>query len=91
MIFRQLIHDDLGCASYLVGDERAGVAAVVDPKIDVDAYLHLARFLGVAIEHVLETHTHADHVSGHGRLRAAPGATIHVHAAAATPAGRGRC
>ena len=83
MIFRQLIHDDLGCASYLVGDERAGVAAVVDPKIDVDAYLHLARFLGVAIEHVLETHTHADHVSGHGRLRAATGATIHVHAAAA--------
>ena len=82
MIFRQLIHDDLGCASYLIGDERAGVAAVVDPKIDVDAYLRLARFLGVAIEHVLETHTHADHVSGHGRLRAATGATIHVHRAA---------
>ncbi len=79
MIFRQLIHDDLGCASYLVGDEHAGVAAVVDPKIDVDAYLRLARFLGVAIDHVLETHTHADHVSGHGRLQAATGATIHVH------------
>jgi hydroxyacylglutathione hydrolase len=82
VIFRQLIHDDLGCASYLVGDERAGAAAVIDPKIDVDAYLHLARFLGVAIEHVLETHTHADHVSGHGRLKAATGATIHVHRAA---------
>jgi hydroxyacylglutathione hydrolase len=82
VIFRQLTHDDLGCASYLIGDEHAGVAAVVDPKIDVDAYLHLARFLGVAIEHVLETHTHADHVSGHGRLRAATGATIHVHRAA---------
>src|SRR3954447_56906 len=82
MVFRQLIHDDLGCASYLVGDERAGVAAVVDPKIDVDAYLRLARSLGVAIEHILETHTHADHVSGHGRLQAATGATIHVHRAA---------
>jgi len=79
VIFRQLIHDDLGCASYLIGDDRAGVAAVVDPKIDVHAYLKLARFLGVAIDHVLETHTHADHVSGHGRLRAATGATIHVH------------
>src|SRR4029079_13013332 len=78
VIFRQLIHDDLGCASYLVGDEHAGVAAVVDPKIGVDDYLHLARFLGVAIDHVLETHTHADHVSGHGRLRAATAATIHV-------------
>ena len=82
MVFRQLIHDDLGCASYLIGDEHAGVAAVVDPKIDIDEYLRLARFLGVAIEHVLETHTHADHVSGHGRLQAATGATIHVHAAA---------
>ena len=79
MIFRQLIHDDLGCASYLVGDEHAGAAAVVDPKLEVDDYLRLARFLGVAIDHVLETHTHADHVSGHGRLHAATGATIHVH------------
>jgi hydroxyacylglutathione hydrolase len=82
VIFRQLIHDDLGCASYLIGDEHAGVAAVVDPKIDVDGYLRLARFLGVEIDHVLETHTHADHVSGHGRLRAATGATIHVHGGA---------
>jgi glyoxylase-like metal-dependent hydrolase (beta-lactamase superfamily II)/rhodanese-related sulfurtransferase len=80
VVFRQLIHDDLGCASYLIGDERAGVAAVVDPKIDIDEYLRLARFLGVAIEHIIETHTHADHVSGHGRLQAATGATIHVHA-----------
>jgi hydroxyacylglutathione hydrolase len=82
VIFRQITHDDLGCASYLVGDEDAGVAAVVDPKLDVDDYLRLARFLGVQIEHVLETHTHADHVSGHGRLRAATGATIHVHRSA---------
>jgi hydroxyacylglutathione hydrolase len=82
VIFRQLIHDDLGCASYLVGDEHAGVAAVVDPRIEVDEYLRLARFLGVEIEHVLETHTHADHVSGHGRLQAATGATIHIHRAA---------
>ena len=82
MIFRQVIHDDLGCASYLVGDEHAGVAAVVDPKLEVDEYLRLARFLGVEIDHILETHTHADHVSGHGRLQAATGATIHVHRAA---------
>ena len=47
LIFRQLIHDDLGCASYLVGDEHAGVAAVVDPKLEVDDYLRLARFMGV--------------------------------------------
>ena len=79
MIFRQLSHDDLGCASYLVGDEHAGVAAVVDPRLDIDEYLRLARYLGVRIEHILETHNHADHVSGHGRLVAATGATIHIH------------
>jgi glyoxylase-like metal-dependent hydrolase (beta-lactamase superfamily II)/rhodanese-related sulfurtransferase len=82
MIFRQLPHDDLGCASYLIGDERAGVAAVVDPRFEIDEYLELARYMGVRIEHVLETHNHADHVSGHGRLAAATGATIHIHAAA---------
>ena len=68
MIFRQFIHDDLGCGSYLVGDEHAGVAAVVDPKLEIEEYLALARYLGVAIQHILETHNHADHVSGHGRL-----------------------
>ncbi len=82
MIFRQLTHDDLGCASYLVGDEKAGIAAVVDPQLHIDDYLTLARYLGVNIEHILETHNHADHVSGHGRLAAATGATIHIHAAA---------
>ncbi len=79
MIFRQITHDDLGCASYLIGDEKAGVAAVVDPRFETDEYLDLARYMGVSIEHVLETHNHADHVSGHGRLAAATGATIHVH------------
>ena len=79
MIFRQIIHDDLGCASYLIGDEKAGVAAVVDPRFEVDEYLELARYMGVSIERIFETHNHADHVSGHGRLAAATGATIHVH------------
>jgi hydroxyacylglutathione hydrolase len=79
VIFRQLTHDDLGCASYLVGDEDAGCAAVVDPRFEIDEYLLLARYMNVQIEHVLETHNHADHVSGHGRLAATTGATIHVH------------
>jgi glyoxylase-like metal-dependent hydrolase (beta-lactamase superfamily II)/rhodanese-related sulfurtransferase len=79
LIFRQITHDDLGCASYLIGDEDAGVAAVVDPRFEIDEYLQLARFLGVHIDHVFETHTHADHVSGHGRLAAATGAVVHIH------------
>lgn len=79
MIFRQITHNDLGCASYLIGDEKAGIAAVVDPRFETNVYLMLARYIGVRIEHVLETHTHADHVSGHGRLAAATGAAIHIH------------
>ena len=79
MIFRQITHDDLGCASYFVGDYSAGIAAVVDPRFEIDEYLEFARYLGVEIDHVLETHNHADHVSGHGRLTAATGATIHVN------------
>ena len=77
MIFRQFLQDDLACASYMVGDD--GVVAIVDPKFEIDEYLQTARYLGVRIEHVLETHNHADHVSGHGRLAAATGATIYVH------------
>src|SRR3954452_8220232 len=79
MLLRQVIHEDLGCASYLVGDTSAGVAAVVDPQWHIKPYLRLSRLHGVRIEHVLETHTHADHVSGHGRLSRATGAVIHIH------------
>jgi len=79
MILRQVTHDDLGCASYLVGDDAAGVAVVVDPRFEIDVYLTMARYMNVRIEHILETHTHADHISGHGRLAVATGATIHIH------------
>src|SRR5829696_4007896 len=79
MLFRQVIHEDLGCASYLVGDVGTGVAAVVDPQWDIEPYLNLSRLHGVSIDHVLETHNHADHVSGHGRLARATGARIHIH------------
>ena len=54
----------------------------IDPRLEIGEYLRLARYLGVSIEHILETHNHADHVSGHGRLAAATGALIHVHALA---------
>ncbi|HEX2392530.1 MAG TPA: rhodanese-like domain-containing protein [Solirubrobacterales bacterium] len=79
MLFRQIIHEDLGCASYLVSDRESGVAAIVDPQWDIEPYRRLARLHGVRIEHVLETHNHADHVSGHGRLARSTGAKIHIH------------
>jgi glyoxylase-like metal-dependent hydrolase (beta-lactamase superfamily II)/rhodanese-related sulfurtransferase len=83
MLFRQIIHEDLGCASYFVADRESGVAVVVDPQWDIDPYRRLARMHGVRIGHILETHNHADHVSGHGRLCRSTGATVHVHELAA--------
>jgi hydroxyacylglutathione hydrolase len=80
VFFRQVLHEDLGCASYVVADR--GEAAVIDPKWDVEEYLALADEHGFRITHVLETHNHADHVSGKGRLQKATGAEIHVPAAA---------
>jgi hydroxyacylglutathione hydrolase len=80
MFFRQVLHEDLGCASYVVAD--GGEALVIDPKWDVEDYLALADEHGFRIRHILETHNHADHVSGKGRLAVATGADIHVPAAA---------
>jgi glyoxylase-like metal-dependent hydrolase (beta-lactamase superfamily II)/rhodanese-related sulfurtransferase len=78
LLFRQFVNDDLGCASYLVGDSEAGVAVVVDPALEIEQYLEE----GLVIERVLETHTHADHVSGHGRLALEHGLPVAIHGAA---------
>src|SRR5262245_51080274 len=67
----------LGClahASYLIGSE--GAAAVVDPRRDVDDYLRVAAEQGLAIRYVIETHLHADFVSGHRELAERTGARI---------------
>lgn len=80
MYFKQIIREDLGCAAYLVGSTDAGVLAVVDPRVDmVDEILSLAGSKGMRITHIVETHNHADHVSGHGRLMEETGATVHIH------------
>lgn len=78
MYFRQLRLPDMGCASYILGGE--GVCAVVDPRWDaVPQYLGLAKQQGLQITHIIETHTHADHVSGATRLAARTGANILIH------------
>jgi hydroxyacylglutathione hydrolase len=69
----------LGClahASYLIGSE--GVAAVIDPQRDVDIYVEAAARSGLKIEHVIETHLHADFVSGHHELAQRTGAQIYL-------------
>ena len=82
MLFTQFLNDDLGCASYLVGDEHAAVAVVVDPPYFIEPVLAEAERREVRLVGVLETHTHADHVSGHGRLALQHGLPVRVHAAA---------
>jgi hydroxyacylglutathione hydrolase len=76
MFFRQVLHEDLACASYVIAD--GGEAAVIDPKWDVEDYLTLADGHHFRIGHALETHNHADHLSGRGRLAEATGATLHI-------------
>lgn len=82
MILKQYYLGCLAHASYLVGDEHAGVAAVVDPQRDVQHYLDDAKELGVAIRYVLLTHFHADFLAGHLELRDRCGAEIGLGARA---------
>jgi DMSO/TMAO reductase YedYZ molybdopterin-dependent catalytic subunit/glyoxylase-like metal-dependent hydrolase (beta-lactamase superfamily II)/predicted sulfurtransferase len=82
VIFTQHYLACLSHASYLVGDETTGRAVVVDPRRDVDVYLEEAAAKGLTIERVIETHIHADFLSGHLELAAATGATISYGAGA---------
>ena len=79
MLFRQFVDDDLGCGSYLLGDRTTGEAVVVDPAFAIEQYVEAAAEEGVRIVRVLETHTHADHVSGHGRLALEHGVPTSIH------------
>jgi hydroxyacylglutathione hydrolase len=80
MYFEQFYLGCLAHASYMAGSE--GVAAIVDPQRDVEVYLEAARQNGLRIEYVIETHLHADFVSGHRELAARTGAKIYVGARA---------
>jgi hydroxyacylglutathione hydrolase len=82
MILHQFYLNCLAHASYVVGDERTGIAAVVDPQRDVDQYIAFAEAHGLRIAHVLLTHLHADFIAGHLELRDRVGATIYLGAAA---------
>src|SRR5690348_16827734 len=74
--FVQYYLDCLSQASYLIGDETTGRAVVVDPRRDVQEYLDDAAGAGLRIECVIETHLHADFLSGHLELAEATGATV---------------
>src|SRR4249919_408967 len=82
MILHQFYLNCLAHASYIVGDEHSGVAAVVDPQRDVEQYVTFAEQHRLRIEHVILTHLHADFIAGHLELRDRVGARIYLGAAA---------
>ena len=69
LVFETIQTEGLAEISYLIGDDEEGIAAVFDPRADVDVYLELARAKNVAITHIFETHIHADLVSGARELQ----------------------
>src|SRR3990172_1171773 len=82
MFIKQFVFEGLGNASHMVGSERAGVCAVIDPLRDVDVYIDAAKTMGVRITHIFETHIHNDFITGSRELAAKTGATICASAAA---------
>lgn len=78
MFFQHVYDKTLSQASYFIGCQKAGVAAVIDPKRDVDTYIEIARQNNMTITHVMETHIHADFLSGARELAAITGAKIYL-------------
>lgn len=83
MIFKPFYYFDTGCAAYVFGCGGLGIGAVVDPQArEVDAYLAFAQSKGLAITHVIDTHVHADHLSGGRELAERAGARYCLHRSA---------
>jgi len=80
MYFKQILTPGLGCFSYVIGCPAAKEMIVVDPKRDVQDYLDISREEGMRIVKVVDTHVHADHVSGNQELRALTGCELCMYA-----------
>jgi glyoxylase-like metal-dependent hydrolase (beta-lactamase superfamily II)/rhodanese-related sulfurtransferase len=79
MYFKQFLHDETGCASYFLASRQSREAAVIDPQLDIQQYLDLAAERDYHVTDVIDTHLHADHVSGNRALAKATGARIWLH------------
>jgi len=79
VLFEQILDKSLGCASYLIADEGAGEAVVVDPPYAIEPLVLAAERHGLRITRVIETHNHADHVAGHGRFALEHGTRVSIH------------
>lgn len=78
MFFQHVYDKSLAQASYFIGCQKAGVAAVIDAKRDVDTYLEIAKANNLKITHIFETHIHADFLAGSRELAALTGAEMYL-------------
>src|SRR5262245_11013408 len=82
MYFKQILNERCGCASYLIASRKTNEAAIIDPAIETEAYEALLLERNFHLRYVIDTHIHADHVSGARRLAAAHGAQLCLHESA---------
>ena len=82
MYFKQFLHDETGCASYFLASRSSREAAVIDPQLNIQPYVDLAHERDYRIVAVIDTHLHADHISGNRALAAATGARLYLHESA---------
>ncbi|HZU36581.1 MAG TPA: MBL fold metallo-hydrolase [Gemmataceae bacterium] len=82
MYFKQILNERCGCASYVIASRETHEAAIIDPAIDTEPYDALLRERDFRLRYVIDTHIHADHVSGARRLATAHGAELCLHEAA---------
>lgn len=85
MYFRQILHEERACASYLIGCPSFGLCAVVDPQGDPRGYMEQVEGSAMAVHAVIETHLHADHISCARELAAMAGATLYLGPGADVP------
>jgi glyoxylase-like metal-dependent hydrolase (beta-lactamase superfamily II)/rhodanese-related sulfurtransferase len=76
MYFKQFMNEEIGCSSYVIAGRDTHDCAVVDPALDIEPYLEITRDRGLTVRFIIDTHLHADHVSGNRRLAAETGALI---------------
>jgi glyoxylase-like metal-dependent hydrolase (beta-lactamase superfamily II)/rhodanese-related sulfurtransferase len=79
MYFKQILNERCGCASYVIASRKTHEATVIDPAIDTEAYEALLRERDFHLRYVIDTHIHADHVSGARQLTGAHGAELCLH------------
>jgi hydroxyacylglutathione hydrolase len=82
MYFKQFLDEQHGCASYLVASRRSGEAGVIDPALDISPYLGVLQARDFVLRYVIDTHIHADHVSGARHLAQVTGAELCLHTSA---------